>query len=177
MTYGGENASESWDRRTGKAVGAVVLLNSSDELLHAQAEARYVQKGARAQVQQGIEVTDKLNYVDVSLLLKLPLPVSRSVTPNVQGGFSSNVSLGGERTLDGPRGTVTEILEPSNPTQWALHLGTGIDIGLYAPITLALDARYVYGLSGVPYSIGSVDEASFRNQGVMVNVALAFSVL
>lgn len=178
MTYGGENASDAWGRRTGNAVGVLALIHSPNDILLGQAEARYVQKGARAEIQQGsVEVTDKLNYFDFTLIGKLPLPISTSITPNLQGGFSTNVGFGGTREFDGPNGTVTEVIDPADSMQWALLFGTGIDVGLYAPVTLALDARYVYGLRTSPYSFAGIEGASFRNQGFMVNVGLAFSVL
>lgn len=178
MTYAGENASDAWERRTGKTFGVVYLGILPDKLVKLQGEARYVQKGARAKVQDGaVTVKDKLHYVDVALLGKLPLPLSRSVIPNLLGGVSSNVGFGGVRTWEGPQGTATRTIRPGNSTQWALVFGAGLDFGWYAPVTLSVDARYTYGLNSAPTEgFSDVEAASFRNQGVMLNAAIAFTL-
>lgn len=179
MTYAGEDASDEWERRRGKSVGVKLLGALSEGFVpQMQAEARYVQKGARAEIQQGdLVVTDRLHYFDAALLGRLPLPLSRTAAPFLLGGLSGNVGFGGTREVEGPGGTVTETLDPSSDTQWSLVFGAGIDIGRFSTVSLTLDTRYVYGLNSAPTEgIGDIEGAAFRNQGFMLNAGLAFSL-
>lgn len=180
MTYGGENASDDWEQRPGRTFGGVFLGKPSDGLLNILAEARYVQKGARADVVvngNDFIVRDRLHTVDTVLLGRLPLPLSRGVASHLLGGVSANVNWGGTREIEGPTGTVSDPLRGSSNTQWALAFGAGIEIGPYAPVSLSLDARYTYGISGNPATdLRGTEGASFRNQGFMLNATFFIAI-
>lgn len=174
MTYGGQDASDAWEQRTGKSVGVVLVGIPSESFIRLQGEVRYVQKGARAEVPEtNLTLRDRLHYFDTAFMGKLPLPISSAVAPHLLGGVSANVGLGGTREIEGPAGTVSEALRSSTQTQWALAFGAGIDIAPQSVVSLAADARYTYGLNGAPTNgIGGAEGAAFRNQGFMLNAAI-----
>lgn len=177
MTYGGENVGDAWNSRRGISAGAV--FTGHYDIGYLQAGLKYVQKGAKTTVNQ-VTVTEKLEYVSIPVLAKLQIPISRAVTPNLFGGFVSSFAVGAQREFKASGETDTETISPDNVpvTEWSLAFGVGVDIGAYAPITLMLDARYMYGLNSAPSSLGntSFQGASFRNQGFTVNAGLAFSL-
>lgn len=152
---GGLNiASLSWDpalpapvessSRTGFKFGAMVELGFIP-MFALQIEPMYVQKGGKINV-PGQEITNKLTYLDIPILLKLKLPLPGPLTPYAFAGPSIGILLSASSESGGED---TDIKDQLSSTDFALDFGAGAALDVAPLVSLMLDVRYSLGLSDI----------------------------
>ncbi|HEX8690826.1 MAG TPA: porin family protein [Longimicrobium sp.] len=174
-TLGGDDVEDA-DSRIGLVGGAFLVYRFSD-MLAIQPEVLYSQKGASFSDTEG-ELTVKLDYVDVPVLLRLNVPVTgSSLRPSVFAGpvFSLRASCGAEAEFNGGSVEVDcdELDEEGiavKDTDVGLAFGAGLDFPA-GRATVTLDGRYTLGLSSIDDSDLDADVKN-RAFAVMLGIAI-----
>ncbi|TFG62562.1 MAG: PorT family protein [Gemmatimonadales bacterium] len=160
--------SEQTGTRTAFAIGPFVEFGISD-LFSVQPEVLYTQKGTK-DTEDGIDLTFKLNYIEVPVLLKARLSSAGStVLPSVYAGpvfaFESKCEVEGS---DGGA-TVTvdcndeELLGlETKSVDFGVALGAGISIPT-GSVVIVGDVRYTLGLSDINDTAG-FEELDVKNR-------------
>lgn len=120
-----------------------------------QIEPMYVQKGGKLSL-PGQEITNKLTYLDIPILLKLKLPVPGPVTPYAFAGPSIGILLSASSETGGQD---TDIKDQLSSTDFGLDFGAGVAFDVAPLVSLMLDARYSLGLSDIFGDTGKQDWA------------------
>ena len=137
--------------RTGVLVSAGVGFQFT-ELLGAQAEVQFVQRGARIALPTGIgrvAGTYQLDYLQLPLLLKVGLTEGRlrvfAVAGPTLGVLFSAQASGSVAGID----TTLSATDDFKNNEWAIEFGGGTEIDLDPMIALTADVRYDLGLTNV----------------------------
>lgn len=137
--------------RTGVLVSAGVGFQFT-ELLGAQAEVQFVQRGARIALPTGIgrvAGTYQLDYLQFPLLLKVGLTEGRlrvfAVAGPTLGVLLSAQASGSVAGID----TTLSATDDFKNNEWAIEFGGGTEIDLDPMIALTADVRYDLGLTNV----------------------------
>ncbi len=134
--------------RTGLVAGGFVDIPLG-ERLGFEPELLYVQKGARTDINGGLQSTLKLDYLQMPLLLKLLLPTASStrVGPNFFAGPAIGFKVGcavSSHQQNGPPMATNHSCTDGGPsvrsTDLSLVFGLGLDFR-----SLAIQARYDVG--------------------------------
>ncbi len=110
-----------------------------------QIEPMYVQKGGKLSA-FGEEITNKLTYLDIPILLKLKLPLPGPLTPYVFAGPSIGILLSASSEAGGQD---TDIKDQLSSTDFGLDFGAGAALDVAPLVSLMLDVRYSLGLSDI----------------------------
>lgn len=164
MTVGGDDADDDLDRRTGFMLGGFALVDLEGPLT-LQPELTYIQKGA---TDPDSDLTTKLDYIEVPVLVKFQLPVTGPVSPNLFGGPTLGFNVTSEVENDDGD---TQNIDDTNGAEFGLALGGGIDFGLVGTGTLMVDVRYELGLTSIDDSDADL---SAHNQGFMITAGFVF---
>jgi hypothetical protein len=151
--------SVSTDTRTVVALGPFVEFGLGG-VLAVQPELLYSQKGASFS-EPGIDLTFKLNYIEVPVLLKARLsPPGSPVRPSIYAGpvvgFESKCEVEGSAEGVSANIDCSEFVELSEgevdlqtkSVDFGLALGAGLDIPA-GPVVIVGDVRYTLGLTDV----------------------------
>lgn len=162
--YAGDDAGDM-DSRVAPLFGAFVRMHLSDKLAF-QPEILYSMKGATGSGEiegVNVDVTERIDYIDVPLMLKLY--VSNGF--NIQAGPQLSFLLSAEGEFEGGGVSVTEdYKEYMKGTDFGFNIGAGYDFDF----GLGFDVRYSLGLSNV------VDEgdSEIKNKAFQLGVSYAF---
>ena len=162
--FSGEDARGT-DPRLGGVGGAFVRFDATPTLA-LQIEALYSQEGAEDTF-IGQEGTYKLDYLDVPLLVRLGLPLSRLADAGVFAGPSVGIPLGAR--FDGLGG---ESIDEATRADLGVVLGADYWAG-----PVGVDLRYTVGLTDAfDDEIGGelVEPFAVRNQGFSVSLGYRF---
>jgi hypothetical protein len=171
------SGGEETDTRTVFGVGAYAEFGIGD-VFAIQPEVLYAPKGATdqgevAEPEEAVELTFKLNYIEVPLLLKARIPVKNSaVTPSLYVGpvvafetkcevEATNASLSVSASCD----TIGEFGEENIETKsvdFGIALGAGLAIPV-GPVVLVGDVRYTLGLTDIN-DTAALDEVNIKNR-------------
>jgi hypothetical protein len=168
------------DTRTSFAVGPFLELGISD-VFSIQPEVLYTQKGAK-DTEDGVDLTIKLNYIEVPVLLKARLsPAGSAVRPSVYAG--PVVAFESKCEVEGSDGGVSVTLDcvdedglglETKSVDFGVALGAGISIPAGSVIVVG-DARYTLGLSDINDTAG-LEEVEIKNRTWSVFLGVGFPV-
>lgn len=177
-TLGGDDVEDA-ESRIGLVGGAFLVYRFSD-MLALQPEVLYSQKGTSFSDTEG-EVTLKLDYVDVPVLLRLDVPLANSsLRPSVFAGpvFSLRASCGAEAEFDG--GSVEVNCDDFDEegisfkdTDFGLAFGAGLDFPA-GRATVTLDGRYTLGLSSID---DSGQDADVKNRAFAAMLGISIPLM
>ena len=162
--FSGDDA-DGTDPRLGAVGGAFVRFDATPTLA-LQVEALYSQEGAEDTF-VGQEGTYKLDYLDIPVLLRLGVPLSRLADAGVYVGPSIGIPLRSEFEFEGG-GTVNES------TKTDLGVTLGVD---YWAGPVGIDLRYTAGLTDAfddEIDGELVDPLDIRNQAFTVMLGYRF---
>ncbi len=179
-TIGGDDAEVfgTPSYRTGFVAGAAFKLNLV--VLTIQPEILYVQKGnvykdvplaalTGLPIAGTAKLTNKADYLEIPVLVKLsplPLPV---VKPYVEAGASYAILLGAKMQVEYQGQSEEEdIKESVAKSDLSLIVGAGVDLSL-GVFGLNVDVRYVHGLT----KLDKEGEGKVYNRGIQATVGVA----
>ena len=147
--------------RLGFCLGGFVTYNL-DEYFAIQPEILFTMKGTKFDYQTQISVpdgmgrwdvidislkgTEKLNYLEIPILLKIIIPTEGRANPNLFAGPSLGLKLNSDSDYESS--DISGIGDHTKSTDVGIIFGGGIDFGLNQG-KLTVDARYILGLSNV----------------------------
>lgn len=140
--YGSD--SEGLDTRTALAGGALVMFQVSPTFA-IQPEFLYTMKGSKGS-EAGLDLTLKLNYLEIPFLLKFLPPVSSATHPSVYIGPAVAFSLNSEAEAEygGASGSVD--IANTKSVDVGLVFGGDVEIPAGQNGLVLLDIRYTLGL-------------------------------
>jgi len=158
----GDDVSDDLDGRTGIILGGFIEKALTDQF-SIQPELRYAQKGA-TDSGSSFDVTLKIDYIEVPVLLKVNFPTEGQVSPHLLVGpvfgFNSGCTISG----DDSEGSVDQDCEDDDidPASFELSGMVGGGVSFPAgPGEVTFGARYQLGLTNVNDTEGD-DEAKLR---------------
>jgi outer membrane immunogenic protein len=159
LQAGGDAEAGSFDFRVGFAVGGFVALPLGGRL-EFQPEALYVQKGAKSDELGGTS-TEKLDYLDVPLLVSYRIKGSRERNIAVFGGPSVGVRLRARSNASFSGGSFEEdVSDQVKSTEFAAVAGLAYHRG-----RLVVDGRYSWGFTDIDKETG--DGVEIRNRVIL----------
>ena len=154
---------------SGASFGAFAAVRLS-RVFSVVGEVLYFDKGGAYDVRvpidiPGVSVTvhdeRRLSYVEVPVLVKLSVPLSRAVRPTFLTGPSVGFNLKAELRSDilvqvpGVRLELRDkkdVKSEVNDLEWSWVVGGGLDLDL-GKVTLILDQRFFFGLRSNPFKV------------------------
>lgn len=171
-TIYGDDAPEDADPRIGFMAGGLLRLDLGGVFTF-QPEFVYAQKGWTQTVNTGgteVDVTSKLDYIEVPALLKARLPLG-IVSPNLFAGPTAGVNIRAQSVAEGPGGRATsDLTDEVSTIELGVTFGGGLDVDLGASV-LMIDARAEVGLTDIS---SSESDLSIKNTGFMVTAGFVF---
>jgi hypothetical protein len=158
----GQQSIES-SSKLGATVGGYVRFPVS-RLFWFQPEVMYVMKGANLTEAAGRgELSARLHYIDVPLLLHFRVRPEQKMPGYVFGGVNFGMKVGSSGKFDGPSAAADVNLEPALKTNdVGIAFGGGVETGRYL-----VEARVTLGLSDIgAESFPHIHE--LRNRTIMV---------
>lgn len=149
-TLGGDDVTDA-DSRTGLNVGAGLTFGISENL-GVLVGGTYAQKGASASG-DGAEVTFKIDYLEIPVLLQLGVPTSGSISPRFFLGPAIGAEIGCE--VEGTEGGVTVSADcadfgaPIKSVDIGAMGGAGLSMNTGGAMSITLDVFYNLGLSTI----------------------------
>jgi len=137
-----------------------------------QPEALYVMKGAKYE-EGGDELTIKLNYIDIPVLLKYRFTAAGSTRPCLFAGPVASIKASAKAKSD--FGGVEEEEDMSDEVKsldFGIALGGGLDFAM-ASSTVTFDVRYTLGLTDWVDDLGDEDVV-VKNSGWLVTLGIGF---
>jgi len=163
---------EDLDARTGLNLGASVLFPLG-ESLGLYIGPSYSQKGASESV-DGVELTIKLDYLEVPVLLRYAFPTTGRVGVHFYGGAA--VGIEAKCELEGSDGSATATVDcgdadfETKTFDLGLVGGVGLGFGLTERVDLVVDLLYNLGLTSLD---DSVDPSSVKHRVVTLRAGAA----
>jgi len=167
-TLGGSDADlETGDEksyRKGLSVGAFLAVPLSDQL-SLQPELLYAQKGmiltdTEVGIEEEVELTLRLNYIEVPLLLRINVPTEGNIAPHFLVGpaigFKASCELGVEEDGESFDVDCDEAEGDTKSIDFGGVIGAGVGI-VVGPGEIVLGARYTLGLMSIDDSGEDLD--------------------
>lgn len=149
----GDGVADDLSNRTGISIGAFLETPISG-MLSFQPEVNYAQKGAKDS-DEGFEVSLKIDYIEVPLLVKFDLPTSGSISPHVLVGpalgFKAGCKIGGEQGGTDVDVDCSEDDIDLKSFDFGAIVGAGVGFPA-GPGEARIGARYNFGLLDVENS-------------------------
>jgi hypothetical protein len=165
------NPSQTSNSRTGLIIGGVMDIGISPTIA-VTGGLRYVMKGFQV-TNQGVTFTDKLNYLEVPVLLKVKFPLTE-VKPYLIGGptlgirvSASEEQSNGQQTADVDASSAYESID------FGLLFGGGLDFAIAAKTGLFIQAGYGFGLSNI---WKQTTNATVKNYGIQITGGVKFKL-
>ena len=163
---------ESLDSRTGFN-GGIFFMYQFNKMFAIQPEVYYTMKGASKKI-EGVDVSVKLDYVEVPLFLKFVIPVEGSnVRPVIFAGpalgFNMSAKVKGE---SGEGSAEVDIKDYVKSTDFSLIFGGGVGF-MVGTNELGADVRYILGLTTWD---DEADPLDVKNNVINFNVYFGFSL-
>lgn len=171
-TIGGDDISDV-DSRTGFAAGLFGEIGI-DKMFAIQPEVYYSMQGAKSKEDINgttVDVTMKLDYIQIPVLFKFIIPVEGStVKPNIFAGPALGIKASSKVKAEANGDSFEEDIEDIKNADFNLVFGGGINIGA-GKMTVGFDVRYLLGLSSFD---DSADEADVKNQVIAIGASIGF---
>lgn len=164
------NADIDYGSTAGFVVGAFARMGLSENLF-VQPELLFVQKGSSYTFSgfgQEIEGTQKLNYLELPVLVRYQIPTGASVTPAVFAGpavaykISESINAGEE----------SQDSDDAKSFDVGVVVGGGVDIHAFDFGTLTADLRYTLGLMNIAKE--AEGDFSAKNGAFALSVGMLF---
>jgi len=159
--------------RIGLLVGGNVALEFN-ELLAAQVELNYVQKGIKQEQisPTRVAVTVKLDYIEIPLLAKVRLPI-RPLRPEAFLGPYFALKVNSSAEVE--RGTTSTNVGLSSvePFDFGIQFGGGLEFDVAPAFSVFANARYAIGLINI---IDNDATNAWKNRAIEVLGGLRFSL-
>lgn len=163
--------SQTSNSRTGLIVGGVIDIGISNSI-GVTGGLRYIMKGFQV-TNQGFTFTDKLNYLEVPVLLKVKFPLTE-IKPYVIGGpvlgirvSASEEQSGGGQSADVDASNAYESID------FGLLFGAGMDFKVAPKTDLFIQGGYSFGLSNV-WKLTTT--ATVKNYGIQLTGGVKFKL-
>jgi hypothetical protein len=163
---GGDDA-EDWDSRTAFYFGGF-LEYPVTPLFSLQPELMYTMKGATTTMMD-VDVTAKLHYVEIPLLVRVNIPMEDGIRPFLVAGPGIGFNTSATMEADSHE----EDIEDVKGTDFGLIFGggVGIPVGGEGRYVIYISARYELGLTTVD---DSDEEADIKNRVISFGAGLGF---
>jgi SH3-like domain-containing protein len=138
----GENISDEFSSRFGFTAGALAYF-PLNHFIGIQPELVYAQKGA-VKNSGGIESTLQFDYIDLPILLRINLPVGRTLSPYITVGPLLSYNIQAIVTDNGSTLEITDLKK----LDYGVSAGGGLQFILLHQ-TFLIDARYYLGLAQI----------------------------
>jgi len=172
------------DVSTRIAPGGGVFLSIPIGGVYLQPELLYSPKGAKVSDPESsdVDVTLKMDYVEIPVLVRIPLGSGASASPYLLGGgavaFESSCKFKGEAQgvsieADCDGGTDAELELQRKSTDFGAVVGAGVAIPAGSG-SMILEGRYTFGLVDLNDSGDSQD--GFKNRAGSVFVGYSFTI-
>ena len=160
------------DSRTGFN-GGIFFMYQFNKMFAIQPEVYYTMKGASKKI-EGVDVSVKLDYVEVPLFLKFVIPVEGSnVRPVIFAGpalgFNMSAKVKGE---SGEGSEEVDVKDYVKSTDFSLIFGGGVGF-MVGTNELGADVRYSLGLTSWD-NTGA--DADVKNNVISINAYFGFSL-
>lgn len=149
------------------------------------AKILYTEKGMKTD-EFGVDVAEKLNYLEIPVLARVFFNREGTVRPNVFLGPSFGFLTGSKWKIDDGDyesiedseaqelfGDVDSYKDVYNTFDFGLSAGLGVNVRVAEQMYLIIDARYTYGFTDI---YKNSDGSSNNNQGVAVSAGLSFGI-
>lgn len=169
----------NFERLTGLVAGGILLFDLPGPVA-VQPEVLYIRKGSDIRVDLSGTVANQpisgstsfdvtLDYIEVPVLAKFHVPLSRLYTPTLFAGPSVAFKVSEDIDLGASDLEVTEEDDVARSVDTGLVVGGGIDVNVPG-YTLLLDARYGFGLS----NIAEDDAIDLKNGSIVISAGILF---
>jgi opacity protein-like surface antigen len=158
--------------RTGLIFGANLELGFSKNF-SVQPGLRFIMKGASSSSAAGT-VTDKLNYLEIPVLLKVNFPLTE-VLPYLIAGpvLGINMSASEDQTPTGGTTTTVDVSNSISGTDFNLLVGGGVGFRLTKRIDLFAQFAYAFGLSNI---LKNNTTSTLKNNGIQLTAGAMFDL-
>jgi len=172
---GGDDAPDGTSSRTGFQGGLFIGKHVNDQFGF-RVEGLYVQKGAKADVDNGaggtVEVTEKLDYIEFPILFVYDIKSTESMGFNLFAGptLGFNMSAKAEDT---------DIKDSIKSFEFGAAIGAGVEKKMAGGKAIGLDVRYSLGATTVAedVTVGSTTTSpSIKNHGVGVMASYSIPI-
>lgn len=157
--------------RTGMIFGVNLDL-AFGHYISVQPGLRFTMKGASGNDGAGGTATDKLNYIEIPVLLKATFPLTE-VKPYVFAGpiLGINISANADDTPNGGTTTTSDISNSISGTDFNLLFGGGIGFKIAPKVDLFAQFGYAFGLSNI---LKNSTTQTFKNNGIQITGGAMF---
>jgi hypothetical protein len=165
-----DNYEVNSDSRAGFAAGVFAEFRFN-EYVSVQPELLYIQKNSEEtdDLFNGSEMIETtFTYIDVPVLLKINVPLERSVSPFIAVGPYIGYLLDAKESQGGETADVKEFLKDIN---YGLAAGAGFKLRMFS-----FEIRYDLGLADISDEVSQSDdlEVSYKVKGFAVTVGISF---
>ncbi|MEO6694144.1 MAG: porin family protein [Ignavibacteria bacterium] len=158
--------------RTGLIVGSVLDINVTPTITIAPG-LRYVMKGWTSTPTAGVTFTDKLNYLEVPVLLKVKFPLTE-VKPYLAAGPVLGIQLSAtEEQTNGTQNTSQDISSLVESIDFGLLFGGGLDFRVGFKTDLFVQFGYELGLSNI---LKNATTQTIKNNGIQITGGVKFKL-
>ncbi len=149
--------------------GGVFMRYTLSDILAVQPEALFAMKGAKYEA-EGLKSQEKVNYIEVPVLVRATMPNESKVKPSVFLGPAIGILLSNKIT----NGEEIDIKDDTKSIDIGVVAGAGVEYVLENGCVL-LDARYEMGLSSIMKKVGD-EQREVKNSviSIMVGYGMKF---
>lgn len=167
--FRGDNV-ENTKARKALVVGGFLRINLLN-VIALQPELLYASKGAQYEEGAGntlMEITDKINYLEIPVLLRWNTLATGIVNAGLYGGPAFAYKISAKKVTESGGETTKEDLDDVKDTDVGAAVGLGLDLNLGVG-SLVGDVRYTLGLNSIYGSALDVKNGVFS---VMLGISL-----
>jgi outer membrane protein W len=143
--------------------GGVFMRYTVSDIFAVQPEALFAMKGAKYEA-DGLKSQEKVNYIEVPVLVRATLPNESKMKPSVFLGPAIGILLSHKIT----NGEEIDIKDATKNSDIGVVAGAGVEYMLEKGCVL-LDARYEMGLSSIMKKVGG-EQRDVKNSVISVTV-------
>lgn len=185
-TLSGSDADGEVNSRTGLKIGATLTVPVADRF-GLQLGVAYAQKGARLSadlegdldlVGAALSTTFKLDYIEVSALGKVGIPLGES-SASMHLLAGPVVAFNTKSEANVPVFGTVDLGEAVRSTDFGLAAGIGAEMPVSEGMTLSIDALYTLGLRSIAKDTGDEDlelGEGGKNRALTVQIGLGFPI-
>ncbi len=157
--------------RTGLIFGANLDIGFG-HYISVQPGLRFIMKGASSTGADGTAFVDKLNYLEIPVLLKATFHLTE-VSPYLMAGpiLGINMSANEDQTPQGGTTTTTDISQFISGTDFGLLFGGGVGFKIAPKVDLFAQFGYCLGLSNI---LKNATTSTLKNTGIQLTAGAMF---
>ncbi len=160
----------STSTRTGLIIGADFSMGFT-KYIAIQPGLKFIMKGASNSSAAG-SVSDKLNYLEIPVLLKVTFPLTE-VSPYLIGGpvLAINMSANEDQTPTGGTTTTVDVSNDISGTDFDLLVGGGVGFKVAPRMDIFAQFGYSFGLSNI---LKNSTTNTLKNNGIQLTAGVMF---